>query len=318
MRSGSILKIVLFVVVLTIWSSRGTCQPNTGEEIYLPVAVFSQDGNIVADLPQSRFSIEVDKSPLRLSGFSNQSSPASILILVDCSGSVRAKLDDKLELIKSNLVAFMQSSHPASEYAVYTFNQSAKLEIDWNQNSLEAANKINQVEFAKSAGVTNLYDSCIEAMQSLKDRKNKKRIVLIITAVVDTNSKYKDSDLKKLSYELLSPIFFINVGGVRINRANDVAGGSLDLLAENTASEIALLTGGLAVLPRTREGIADSFKRFAAFVKYQYLIGINTASIPKDNKPHKLQVKINVPPDAPKEMKKLKIIYPQFYFSKKP
>ena len=317
MINRSILKIVLFVFVLTIWSSRGISQPNMGEEIYLPVAVFSQDGNIVANLPQSRFSIEVDKSPLRLSSFSNQSSPASILILVDCSGSVRSKLDDNLELIKSNLVAFMQSSHPASEYAVYTFHRSAKLEIDWNQNSPETGNKINQVEFSKFVGVTNLYDSCIDAMQSLKNRKNQKRIVLIITDGVDTDSKYKDSDLKKLSYELLSPIFFINVGGVRINRARDVAGGTLDMLAENTTSEIALLTGGLAVLPRTREGVADSFKRVAAFVKYQYLIGINTASIPKDNKQHKLQVKIIQPPDAPKEMRNLKVIYPQFWVSKK-
>lgn len=211
----------------------------------------------------------------------------------------------------------MQSSHPSSEYSVYTFNRVSKQEIDWNQNSPDTANKINQLEFSKFVGVTNLYDSSIEAMQSLKNRKNRKRIVLIVTDGLDTNSKYKDSDLKKLSYELLSPICIINVGVVKINRAKDLAGGTLDMLAERTMSEIASGTGGLAVLPQTREGVTDSFKRIAAFVKYQYLIGINTASIAKDNKQHKLQVKVNQPPDAPKELKNLKIIYPQFWVTKK-
>ncbi len=317
LRSGSIIKFVLLILAVTTWVSGAISQPNATEEIFLPVAVFAQDGNIVADLPQGRFSIEIDKSPQKLSSFSDQNIPASVLILVDMSSSIRARLDDRLEIIKSNLVVFMQSSNPASEFSVYTFNRASKQEIDWNQNSPDVVNKINQLEFAKFVGVTNLYDSCIDAMQSLKNRKNQKRIVLVITDGVDTNSKYKDSDLKKLSYELLSPIFFINVGEVKINRAKDVAGGSLDLLAESTTSEIALFTGGLAVLPRTREGLADSFKRIAAFVKYQYLIGINTASIAKDNKQHKVQIKIHQPPDAPKEMKNLKIIYPQFWVSKK-
>ena len=84
-RSGSIVKFVLFVFVVTICGSGAISQPNATEEIFLPVVVFAQDGNIVADLPQSRFSIEMDKSPQRLNSFSDQNSPASILILVDLS-----------------------------------------------------------------------------------------------------------------------------------------------------------------------------------------------------------------------------------------
>ena len=287
------------------------------EEINLPITVLTEKGNVVTELPQERFSVLLDNSPQPITSFSNQDKPASIAILIDLSGSVREKFANKFDIIKTSLGTFIQASNPSNEYAIYTFSRGAQLEMDWTENNSVVLNKINQINVEKKVGVTSLFDACIDAIQSLRGRKNRKRIVLVISDGIDNNSKYKDSDVKKLSHEILAPIFFVNVGAMRTGSIPKIAGGTLDLQAQATSENIASASGGVGFLPNTQSELSDSFKRIVNYIRHQYLIEINPTSNSQDGKKHRLQIRISLPPDAPKEMKNLKLLYSQFYIAKK-
>ncbi len=299
--------------VLSQPASAGSTQEN---RILIPVTVAAQNSILVTALPQESFSISVNKAPQQILSFSRLDQAASIAVLFDLSGSVFGRLGDKYSILKEALAYFIQCSHPSNEYALYTFDRQVTQEMNWSQDRTQLLSRINGIDIKKSIGRTVFYDACVEALQSLKQRNTQRRVAFILSDASDNNSNHRLEQVKRLSHETQTTIYFVNVGILKLpGMMNSGAGGTLDLQAQGVSEELAKESGGVAFFPRGRNELFDSIQRTAKYIRCTYLLGVNPLELKKESKPNKLQIKVAVPPNAPHEIKDLTVLHPQFYIA---
>lgn len=304
---------LLNAAVLSQTATAGSTQEN---RILIPVTVVAQNSILVTALPQESFSISVNKAPQQILSFSKPDQAASIALLFDLSGSIFGRLGDKYSVLKEALAYFIQCSHPSNEYALYTFDRRVTQEMNWSQDRTQLFSRVDGIDIKKSIGRTVFYDACVEALQSLKLRNTQRRVVFILSDAADNESKHRLEQVKRLSYETQTAIYFVNVGILRLNgMMNNDAGGTLDLQSQGVSEELAKDSGGVTLFPRGRNELFDSIQRVAKYIRCTYLIGINPSELKKESKQNKLQIKVAVPPTAPPEIKDLTVLHPQFYIT---
>lgn len=283
--------------------------------LLLPVTVLGRDYKLAGDLPQNWFTVFIDKVPQQITTFINQDVPASVLVLLDVSGSMREQFKGRSELPGSSLKQFAQTLHPSSEYALDTFASDIQPIVDWTSDFTSLEKGMSVFDTVKLKSDVRLYDACYSGVGKIITRKKQKRVIVVITDSPDSKSEHDYDDLRKLLSEHQTPLYFIHTGALA-----SISGfqSAIELQGQAIAEDLAKLSGGVTFFPRTLAELQDSFKRTAVSIRYQHLIGLVPTGISNDGKLHKLQVKVSPPPDANKGSKGLTVHHSEFYLAKPP
>lgn len=261
-------------------------------------------------LKRENFQVSVDKVPVEIVDFSNESSPVSVGILLDASGSMdglRSNKGEKLRVLQQALAAFVSRSNKLNEYFVIGFSDRAELWSDWTSASPLLGDDIMRL---KPFGGTKLHDACALGIRKLQQGRHSRQVLILVSDGMDNGSEIRFEALQKLVRET----------GVLFYSVYTAAGGSetalrLDGLA--VLNEFVSASGG--VLYETsnfkQQDVHQIFEAIANELRNQYSIAVEPLTTTKERKWHRIRVKVTSSTDATPEMKNLSARTREGYYS---
>jgi Ca-activated chloride channel family protein len=256
--------------------------------VLIPVTVTDPLNRFVTGLEKENFRIFEDKSEQQVLQFSSEDAPLSVGVVFDCSGS----MGNKLEKSRQAVAQFFKTANPEDEFFLVEFSDRAELVVKFTTNLEEIQNRLT---FTQSKGKTALLDGVYLALHHMKKAKNARMALLIISDGGDNNSRYTESEIKKLVQEADVQIYAIGIfegASTRGRTAEELAGPSL-------LNEIAEQTGGRHFPAENINELPDIAAKIGIELRNQYIIGYSPKNRERNGKYRRVQVKLVQPRGLP-------------------
>jgi len=235
-------------------------------------------GRLVAGLDRQHFRLWEDEVEQSVEYFSLEDMPVSVGLVFDATGSMA----DKLSAARDAAMAFLRTSNPRDEYFLIEFSDQPKLVQDF---TTDISRLQRQIFSTAARGLTPLFDSVHLGLEKIKDAKNTKRALLIISDGEDNRSRYTFSDIREFAREQDAQIYAIGL----IN----------GLEGRTTIGDLVETTGGRAFFPNSANQLEDICTRIALELKNQYLLGYRSTNAAKDGTWRQIHVEVNPPRGLP-------------------
>ena len=256
--------------------------------VVLRITVSDQQGRAAMRLSQDAFKVYEDGVEQRVSFFSDEESPVSWGLVLDRSGSMMEMMSD----VYDAALHVIDEGTARDETFIVTFNKTPELVIDFtpDRHRLE-----NSVLGLKAEGETALYDAVNFALDNLKNAKNRKRVLVVVTDGEDNASRLKFRDLIEHAEEEDAVIYtvgmFGDMGESSALLAKMLGTGTRDGQAE--LKKLAEVTGGLAHFPKNVDQCKSVMREIAREVSQQYSLGYYPVNKERDGKWRGIKVAVN-------------------------
>ena len=250
--------------------------------VTLTATVADKNGRYRADLKQSDFTVYEDGAKQELAYFNTGDRvPMSLGIIFDTSGS----MEDKIEGVRDAVEHFVKGVSPNDEIFLIRFSDDANIVRDFTSDKKQI---LRAVESLNPHGGTALYDAITLGLQKIRQGKNKKRALLLLT---DGNDNESVTDLQTaLSLAKSSEVIIYALGighGKERNVHSGLFGQIPDTVDMRVLRSFADTTGGNAYyLEAAHEGgrdrIDEAANEVAAELKQQYTLGYYPTNQKKD------------------------------------
>ena len=193
-------------------------------------------------------------------------------------------MGDNIMSARNSVVRFLKEGNARDEYFLVSFNDRTSVVQDFTS---QAENLQSEVSISNPKGRTALYDAIYLGLEKMREARNEKKALIVITDGEDNSSRYTFSEVKQFVKESDVQIYVIGERG-------DLGYG------RGVITEIIRLTGGRAFFP-------NSFKQLDYFVdlihtelRNQYVLGYLPTNRDYQGKWRKIQVKLDPPEGLPK------------------
>ena len=256
--------------------------------VVLRITVSDQQGRAAMHLRQDAFKVYEDGVEQHLSFFSDEESPVSWGLVLDRSGSMMEMISD----VYDAALHVIDEGTSRDETFILTFNKQPEMVIDFTpeRHRLE-----NSVLGLRAEGETALYDAVEFALDNLKNAKNRKRVLVVVTDGEDNASRLKFRDLIERAEEEDAVIYTVGMFGEMGESSGLLAKmlgtGSGDGQAE--LKKLAEVTGGLAHFPKNVDQCRSVMREIAREVSQQYSLGYYPLNKERDGKWRGIKVAVN-------------------------
>ena len=250
------------------------------DTVVVRVTVTDPLNRYVLGLEREHFRIFEDKVEQTVTHFSNDTAPVSVGVILDISGS----MGDNILSARGSVVRFLKQGNREDEYFLITFNDRSVLVQDFTSRS---ENIQNQVSIANPKGRTALYDAVYLGLEKIRDARNKKKALIVITDGEDNSSRYTFGELKEFVKESDVQIYVIGEKG-------EIGYG------RGIIADIVTLTGGRAFFPHNFKLLDYFCDLIHTELRNQYLIGFSSTDHKFNGEWRKLRVRIKPPVGLPK------------------
>ncbi len=162
----------------------------TANRILVNAVVMDRQERLITGLDAKDFQLTVDKSPARIDSFWREDGPVSTVIVLDASGSMAPALKRGREALD----AFLQQAYPGDEYALVLCREKPILDVPFTGDAAAISSSAN-LEAAK--GKTPLYDALGLAMDTLKQARNSRRLIFVLSDGLDNASRYSQKEVER-------------------------------------------------------------------------------------------------------------------------
>lgn len=251
--------------------------------VVLNVTVVDKDGQYVPGLRLSDFKVfeEGREVPINLiSSFGAHESPFASVILLDTSGS----MESRMSLGRSAAIRFLDGLRPEDVAAVYNFDYRVEQVQDFS-----SARDLAPMAFGlRAKGMTALYDAIIRAADSLSNRQEPRKAIVILSDGMDTKSKASSGKALEAAMAIGAGIYAVdmstNEGGATNNQQTALL---LKSFAEKSGGRFIATPGGPA--------LRDAFASIARELGHQYTIAFRPPNQAHDGRWRSLEVKLSRP-----------------------
>ena len=285
MRRAALLCAVFVVIPLALVRARGQ-QPEAArfvsaasELVVLPVIVTDRQDRFVADLPSDRFVVYDNGRRQNVALFTNEDTPVTVGLVIDSSGSMRAKLGEVI----AAAVAFARTSNPQDELFAVAFNDTAQDAVGGDGI---AAGDTARLERALSSlvpqGRTSLYDGLALALDRLERAARPRKVLILISDGGDNASHASLKDV--LARARASSVTIYTIGLFDADDRDRNPG---------VLKSLAVTTGGERFLPDSPGRMMLACQHIAREIRSGYTIGY----VPPDHDGayHRVRVDVHVP-----------------------
>lgn len=159
------------------------------EMVDLYASVYNRDGKLVKGLSRDDFIIYDDGVPQAITQFSREYIPLSVLILLDTSGSMAGL---KLDNARKSLNQFLKRLNRGDEAMLMTFQARPHVTQPFTQDLDKIKNSLRRLE---GNGSTALYDAVLQSLDVIRESRNPRRTLLLISDGINTfgRSALKDT-----------------------------------------------------------------------------------------------------------------------------
>jgi len=240
-------------------AERPSFSSGASELVVLPVTVTDRQGRLISGLPQERFVVLDQGRQQEVVLFSSEDAPVSIAIVIDDSGSMRAKL---AEVVAATL-SFARLSHPQDELFAIEFNETVRDALGGRR--LEAG---HTRELAAALGTlipqgqTALYDALVMALDRLDQATHARKVLVLLS---DGGDNVSTATLDQVLAHARRSNVAIYAIGLYEPGAPDTNPGVLKALAA--------ATGGERFLPRSPGLLLQACLEIAREIRSGYTLG---------------------------------------------
>jgi Ca-activated chloride channel family protein len=270
----------------------------SAQMVLVPVSVTDHDGRTIEGLRPQDFSVFDDQTPRQIASFTSEDSPCSIGLVLDVSGSMR----NALGTAKNVARAFFKAANPDDEFLLLTVSSApgAAPEFTTDTETLE-----RQLQATAAGGMTALIDTLYLGLRRMREAKQPRRALLILSDGMENYSRYSKGDLMRLAQEADVQVYTILVDGLggayastipfrpsMIAKPGDMAAARQ---GPTMLEELSDKTGGLHFHVRGESDATDAAARAGRALRNEYIIGYHPPDSPLAGKFHHVRVKANVP-----------------------
>ena len=244
----------------------------------VPISAVVRDtrNRLVTNLTAADFEVLDKGRPCRIIDFQrNQTSPITLGLLVDVSGSMR--MGPKLTFARQVVERISsQLADGRDEAALFTFDESLHEQQPFTVHPSAMGSLVESVE---PFGTTSLYDAIAGTSRLLAARQGQRRAVVVFTDGLDTSSALTPQQVSALASSIDVPVYVvITVSPIDqapfVSRVPGAAPrGDLRDLAEWTGGDLLFATAG-----ETSEVTAH---RIVTELRQQYLLAIESTEQPE-------------------------------------
>ena len=170
-----------------------------------------------------------------------------------------------------------------------TFADKPELISDFTSSVEDIQSKLIM---ATPKGRTALLDGIYMALSKMREAKNPKKALLIISDGGDNGSRYTDSEIKALVKEADVQIYAIGI-------YDDAKATPEEIRGPYLLSEITDVTGGRTFPVNDVNDLADTAIKIGVELRNQYVLGYRPSNKARDGKWRKLKVKLTPPKGLP-------------------
>jgi Ca-activated chloride channel homolog len=252
------------------------------ETVFVKVSVTDPLNRYVTGLEKEHFKVYEDKIEQTISHFHQQSAPISVGLIFDVSGSM--KDNNNIRKAKNAISRFLQSGNAEDEYFLITFNQKTTLVQSFTAQSSTLQ---NDVAFQKPGGRTAMYDAVYMGLDQIKNAKNEKKALIVITDGEDNSSRYSPNEVREFARESDVQIYAIGEEG-------KLGYGRTEI------QNLVTTTGGRTFFPNNFNELDYYIDLIHAELRTQYVIGYIPTNKLHDGKWRRIRVKLDAPQGLPK------------------
>jgi Ca-activated chloride channel homolog len=268
--------------------------------VVIPVSVTDSLKRFVLGLRREDFRLFDNGVEQPIAHFSGEDVPLSIGLAFDTSGS----MDYKLTTSRGAATLFLRTLNPDDEAFLAEFNDKVDLSVGFTAHPQEIRSALQKVQ---AGGLTALLDAVKFALSEMKNAKNPRKAIVIISDGGDNSSKYTAAQIEALVREADVEVYAMGV-------FDPLA--SLMLTPEEVSgprllSEIATQTGGRAYAASMASDLPSVAARIAIELRNQYVLSYYPKDQARDGKYHTVEVKVSQPPGVPP----LKMHWRQGYYT---
>jgi Ca-activated chloride channel homolog len=256
--------------------------------VLIPVSVTDHSNRFVLGLHKADFQILEDGVAQKLVSLSGEDTPLSVGLLYDRSGSMGGKQQIERQAISQ----FLKTMYPPDEACLVTFADQAELAQSFTTKPDELDLKL---AFLQPGGLTALLDAVHLGLREMKQARNPRKALLIVSDGGDNHSRYTAKEIQGLVREADVQIFAMGVFEPTLTlgmSTEEVSGPRL-------LAEIAEQTGGRAFSATDAADLPGVAARIGIELRNQYVLAYQPSNTEKDGKYRRIEVRINPQPGLP-------------------
>ncbi len=254
--------------------------------VLVPVTVTDPMNRLVTGLEKENFQILENKQPQEIRHFSSEDAPISLGVIFDMSGSMSG---DKIDKAREAVVQFFKTANPQDEFFLIAFSDKPELLSDFTQSIEEIQGKL---VYTIPKGRTALLDSIYLGINKMRQARNTKKALLVISDGGDNRSRYTDSEIKSRVREADVQIYAIGIFTPSPPTPEEVRGPQL-------LAEITNATGGRTFTVENPNDLPDVATKIGIELRNQYVLGYRPKNPVRDGRWHKIKVKLLPPKGLP-------------------
>jgi VWFA-related protein len=256
--------------------------------VLIPVTVTDPSNRFVIGLQKQDFHVIEDGAEQTIAHLSGEDAPLSLGVVFDASGS----MGDKLRVSRQAAVQFLKTMNPEDEVFLVAFNDQAKLVTGFTSDVKEIQ---NQLQALQPTGLTALLDAAELALREMKNARNPRKAILVISDGGDNHSTYSPAQIQSLVREADVQLYAMGVfePSIFVGMAKEEVSGP-HLLAQ-----IAEQTGGRVFAASDPNDLPSVATRIGIELRNQYVLSYMPKNETKDGKYRKVEVKVTEPIGIP-------------------
>jgi Ca-activated chloride channel homolog len=253
------------------------------EEVVLNCTIVDNKGQLVNGLNKSNFKVFEDKVPQTIVSLQHQDTPVSIGLLVDNSGSMRAKR----AAVASAALDLVKASNPEDETFVINFSDRAYLDQDFTSDVGKLQDGLAHLSLS---GGTALYDTVVSAADKMEQSaKRPRKVLIVVTDGEDNASRLSLNDAIQRVEDMQGPIIY----SIGLLFSGDSSGGD-KRRARHALQALSSETGGIAFFPGSLQDVDSIAAEVARDIRNQYTIAYHSARA-STNGYHAVKVEAHAP-----------------------
>jgi Ca-activated chloride channel family protein len=267
------------------------------QQIFVPVSVASQAGEPVTNLTRKDFHLFEDGVEQEIVNCAQEEVPLNVVFLMDISHSTFMELG----AIKNAVRAFVRELQPEDRVAIVTFNNEARLILDWSNDLVRLDRALERVV---PKGSTVWYDALYVTYNELLPAVRGKKVIVSVTDGWDTASLVEYPDILRKATSSDTQVYVVSkTAGIRdyaeyYKREYGLNYDETRIMkimyaADSQLKKLAFETGGRVIDPRDAGTLDDVYRRLVRELRQQYYLSYTPYNILRDGQYRKIVVRVD-------------------------
>lgn len=271
-----------------------SAQSESQKEFHFVMSATDGRGRFAGGLTAKDIEVLVDKKPQQVTDFTAENEAATVVFLIDLSGSRK----ESVAPLGREIVRFAKAANPKNEYVVLAFNTRIQVVSDKTENLKTLEEALQKTLATEPNGNTAFFDSVYAAIDKTESGKYRKKVLIMCGDGADNQSfSYKENDV----FDSLkrSDILFYSVSYTKDKSDSFMT----NMLSATVLGKMAEISGGKSFFPQTEIELSNVLDRIALELKSQYRIAFRFSDSAKSGKWRDIKVKVAPVTDGDKKIK---------------